>query len=62
MTNEKLMELQIGYVKYIMNRPENKGLSPSVMARQCIQRGIVDNIWTPQFVPPGVQAFVKYLH
>ena len=62
MTNEKLTELQIGYVKYIMNRPENKGLSPSVLARQCIQRGIVDQIWTPQFVPPGVQDFYKYLH
>ena len=62
MTNKKLTELQIGYVKYIMIRPEDKGLSPSVMARQCIQRRIVDNIWTPQFVPPGVQDFYKYLH
>ena len=61
-TNEKLTELQIGYVKYIMNRPENKGMSPSSLARQCIQRGIIDKIWTPQFVPPGVQDFYKYLH
>ena len=62
MTNEKLTKLQLGYVKYIMNRPENKGLSPSVLARQCIQRGIVHQIWTPQFVPPGVQDIYKYLH
>ena len=54
MTNEKLTELQIGYVKYIMNRPENKRLSPSELARQCIQRGIVDQIWTPQLEPQGV--------
>ena len=44
MTKEKLTELQLGYVKYIMNRPEYKGLSPSELARQCIQRGIVDQM------------------
>ena len=45
-----------------MKRPENKGLSPSELARQCIQRGFVDQIWMPQFVPPGVQDIYKYLH
>ena len=62
MTNEKLTELLLGYVKYIMNRPEDKGLSPSVLARQCIQRGIEDQIWTQQFVAPGVHDNYKYLH
>ena len=62
MTNEKITELQIVYVKDIMNRPENKGMSPSVLARQCIQKGIVNQMWTQQFVPPGVKDFYNYLH
>ena len=62
MTNRKLTELQIVYIKYIMKRPENKGMSPSVLARQCIQKGIVDQMWTMQFIPPGFQDFYNYLY
>lgn len=61
-TNEKLTDLQRAYVKYIRNKPENRGLNPSSMAKKCLNMGISDRIWTPTFKPPGVQDFYKYLH
>ena len=61
-TNEKLTDLQRAYVKYIRSRPENLRLSPSVLARKCLNMGISDRIWAPSFRPPGVQDFYKYLH
>ena len=62
MTNDLLTDLQRAYVKYFIEKPENRALSPSALAKTCISKGISDSIWTAKFSPPGVSDFYKYLH
>lgn len=60
-TKEKLSDLQRAYIRWFLASEEMKGISLGASARQLLDKGVSDRIWTSTYCPAGCADFHKYL-